>query len=146
MRWSADAMRGLAVVTLCVALVGCGQAPETPTAPVGRSAPPSAVTTPPPEYPEALACNGVGGRVDLRIRIEADGSVRESEIQKSSGNADLDAAARKAVTTWTFNPALQAGKPVAQWISVPMTFHVPQPRPERCYALDEQATDALKKP
>lgn len=145
MHWPADVGRIAALAALCLSAAGCGADTTAPVAPVGRSAPPSAVQTPPPDYPEALACNGIGGTVELRVRIEADGRIRESEIQKSSGNAELDAAARKAVTTWTFNPALQAGKPVAQWIAVPMTFHVPQPRPERCYALDEQQADALQK-
>ena len=143
MRSSAEA-RALAIGLALIAVGACtpqGPAPQ----PVGRSAPPSAVHTPPPEYPEALACNGVGGTVELRVRIEPDGRIRDTQVQRSSGNAELDGAAQKAVAGWTFNPALQSGKPVAQWISVPMTFHVPQPRPERCFALDAQQAEALKK-
>ena len=144
MRSSAELRNAVALAAALVSATAC--TPQGPApAPVGRSAPPAAVHTPPPDYPEALGCNGVGGTVELRVRIEPDGHIRDTEIQRSSGNADLDAAARKSVAAWTFNPALQAGKPVAQWITVPMTFHVPQPRPERCFALDAQQADALKK-
>lgn len=135
-------MRASAVVAFAAVLAGCGQSPAP--VPVGVSSPPAALRTPPPEYPEALACNGVGGTVQLRIRIEADGSVGQVQVQQGSGNAQLDAAAQAAVRGWTFKPAMQAGRPASQWISVPMNFHVPQPRPERCYALDEKAGDSLQ--
>ncbi|HEY4556345.1 MAG TPA: energy transducer TonB [Lysobacter sp.] len=137
-------MRTLALALAALSLAACGGGSAPPPAAVGASSPPSAVRTPPPEYPEALACNGVGGTVQLRIRIEADGRIRQTDVQKSSGNAELDAAAQAAVRGWTFNPAKQAGKAVAQWIAVPMTFHVPQPRPERCFALDEQQAGSLQ--
>lgn len=130
----------LATGAAALLLAGCNA--PAPTAPVGRSSPPVAVSTPPPAYPEALACNGVGGTVQLRVRIEADGRIREAELQQGSGNAELDAAARAAVTSWTFRPAMQAGKPVAQWIAVPMTFRVPPA--DRCEALKAQGEDALK--
>ena len=136
-------MRALAVGLAALSLAACGGTAPAPVA-SGASSPPSAVDTPPPAYPEALACNGVGGTVQLRIRIEADGRIRQTEIQTGSGNAELDAAAQAAVRDWTFNPAKQAGRPVAQWIAVPMTFHVPQPRPERCFALDEQQAGSLQ--
>ena len=108
MRCSADVLRAGALALAC-ALAGCSAQPDAATAPVGRSAPPTAVETPPPAYPEELACNGVGGTVGLRVLIGTDGHIRDSEIQQGSGNALLDAAARSAVASWTFNPALQAG-------------------------------------
>jgi protein TonB len=112
--------------------------------PVGRSGPPAAVETPPPDYPEALACAGVGGTVQLRVNIGTDGRIGQVEVQQGSGNADLDAVAAKAVRAWTFRPAMQMGQPVAKWIAVPMTFHVPQPRPEHCFVLDEQQGASLQ--
>jgi protein TonB len=134
----------LAITFSTVLLAACGESP--PPAPVGRSSPPAAIETPPPSYPETLACNGVGGIAQLQIRIEPDGRVGEVKVQKSSGNADLDAAGTQAVRNWKFRAAMQAGKPVAQWIAVPMNFRVPQPRPERCFALDEQQAGKLQAP
>ncbi|TZF84432.1 energy transducer TonB [Cognatilysobacter lacus] len=135
-------MRLLPVAALFVLLVGCDSG--APVAPLGVSSPVTAVDTPPPAYPERLACNGVGGTVQLRVHIETDGHIRQSEVQQSSGNAELDTAAQQAVLKWTFRPEMQAGHAVAKWIAVPMTFHVPQPRPEHCFVLDEQAQGALK--
>lgn len=111
---------------------------------VGPSGPPAAVETPPPEYPEALACAGVGGTVQLRVQIETDGRIRNVEVQQGSGNAQLDAVAAAGVKAWKFRPAMQAGKPVPKWIAVPMTFHVPQPRPQHCFVLDEQQAGSLQ--
>ncbi|MGY3264980.1 energy transducer TonB [Lysobacter sp. HA35] len=144
MRWSAD-VRVAALGFVVATLTACSQGAAPPTAPVGQSAPPSAVSTPPPGYPEALACAGVGGTVQMRVLIGTDGHISQTEVVTGSGNRDLDAAAQAAARTWTFNPALQAGKPVAQWIAVPMTFHVPTERPEACDAQEQAAAEALQK-
>jgi periplasmic protein TonB len=137
-------MRALAVAPLLLLLAACDGGAPAPATPVGRSGPPAAVDTPPPTYPEALACAGVGGTVQLRVNVGTDGRIGQVEVQQSSGNADLDAVAAKAVRAWKFRPAMQAGTPIAKWIAVPMTFHVPQPRPQHCFVLDEQQKDALK--
>jgi protein TonB len=136
-------MRTVATAALVVFLAGCDAGAPVTDVPTGRSGPPAAVETPPPEYPEALACAGVGGTVQLRVNIGTDGRIGQVEVQQGSGNADLDAVAAKAVRAWTFRPAMQMGKPIAKWIAVPMTFHVPQPRPQHCFVLDEQQAGAL---
>ncbi|WP_162823714.1 energy transducer TonB [Lysobacter sp. TY2-98] len=135
--------RLIATTGLVFALTGCSQ--NVPPAPVGRTAPPSAVNTPPPGYPESLACAGVGGTVQLRVLIGVDGHVANTELVAGSGSAELDKSAEAAVRDWTFNPALQAGKPTQQWITVPMTFHVPSERPEACDAREQAAVEALQK-
>jgi protein TonB len=137
-------MRLVVSAALVVLLAGCDAGTPASNVPVGRSGPPAAVDTPPPEYPEALACAGVGGTVQLRVNIGTDGRIGQVEVQQGSGNADLDAVAAKAVRAWTFRPAMQMGQPVAKWIAVPMTFHVPQPRPEHCFVLDEQQGASLQ--
>lgn len=127
----------IALAALAAALVsGCVETPQTPT--VGHSAPPRAVRTPPPDYPEALACEGIGGRVDLRVTITPQGGVGDVRVQRSSRNAQLDQAAVAAVRGWEFAPATRGGTPVSSTISVPMSFRVPAERPERCFLLDEQ--------
>lgn len=138
MSWLADARSrvGLALA-LAMLLAGCSQG-AVPPAPVGPSRPPTAVKTPPPAYPEALACDGIGGTVQLLVRVGVDGRIGHVEMQRGSGNAQLDQAAAAAVRDWEFRPALQAGTPVERKIAVPMTFHAPVERPTRCFALDEQ--------
>ena len=138
MRWLAERwLRALGVVGALVLLAGCGNAPA-PVPTVGHSEPPRAVSTPPPEYPEVLACDGIGGTVDLRVTIDPNGRAGAIRLQKSSRNASLDEAAIAAVRTWQFRPATRGGKPVPFTISVPMTFNAPVERPDRCFALDEQ--------
>ena len=59
----------------------------------------------------------------LNILVNPDGSVARLEIVKSSGYARLDESARKTVqSSWKFEPARQAGKPVAAWVIVPIQF------------------------
>ncbi|GAB2517203.1 energy transducer TonB [Lysobacter humi (ex Lee et al. 2017)] len=136
MHWRADRL----VLPLAAALVltACGGAPKPPAAPVGRQEPPRAVETPPPDYPEALACEGIGGEVDLRITIRPDGSVGDIRVQRGSGRPELDDAAKRAVATWKFKPATRGGAPIPIMIAVPMTFRPPLEKPQRCFALQEQ--------
>ena len=138
MRCWVEPMRRAALAGLVLAvLAGCGADPaQAPT--VGRSEPPRAVRTPPPDYPEALGCDGIGGRVDLRITITPQGGVGAVALQKSSGQPQLDEAAIAAVRTWEFAPATRGGRPVSSTISVPMNFNPPAERPDRCFVLDEQ--------
>lgn len=138
MRCWVEPMRRAALAGLVLAvLAGCGADPaQAPT--VGRSEPPRAVRTPPPDYPEALGCDGIGGRVDLRITITPQGGVGRVALQKSSGQPQLDEAAIAAVRTWEFAPATRGGRPVSSTISVPMNFNPPAERPDRCFVLDEQ--------
>lgn len=138
MRSPADALRRLALAAAAaVALAACGPQPA-PAPTVGHSTPPRAVRTPPPAYPDALGCEGVGGRVDLRLTIEPTGRIGAVKLQKGSGHVQLDEAAIAAVRGWEFTPATRGGKPVSSTIAVPMTFNAPVERPDRCFALDEQ--------
>lgn len=138
MRSSAERLgRGTLLAALVGALAACAEPPADQTANLGRQEPPRAVETPPPDYPEALACDGVGGTVDLRVTIAPDGSVGPIKLQGTSGNQTLDEAAIAAVRTWRFKPATRGGEPFPFTISVPLTFNPPVERPERCFALDE---------
>lgn len=117
-------------------LAGCGQVPPPPQ-PVQRT-PPRARETPPPVYPEALACDGIGGQTTLQVEIGAEGRPTGIRIQNGSGQAALDAAAVEAVRGWQFAPATAKGRPVSTRIQVPITFTPPAVRPDRCFALDDE--------
>ena len=138
MRSAADGLRRLALAAgVVLVLAACGPQPaSTPT--VGHSTPPRAVRTAPPAYPDALGCEGIGGRVDLRVTIDPQGRIGAVQLQKGSGHVQLDEAAIAAVRDWEFTPAMRGGKPVPSTIAVPMTFNAPAERPDRCFALDEQ--------
>lgn len=107
-----------------------------PPAPVMAEAPKPAPPPPPipprpadylnnpkPTYPALSKRLGEEGVVRLNILVNPDGSVARLEILKSSGYARLDESARKTVqSSWKFEPARQAGKPVAAWVIVPIQF------------------------
>lgn len=73
---------------------------------------------PRPRYPDAGIAAGHEGTVDLRFLVGADGKVQADRIARSSGHATLDEAARRALATCRFRPALAGGKPVPAWTSV----------------------------
>ena len=107
-----------------------------PPAPIVAEAPKPAPPPPPipprpadyldnpkPPYPALSKRLGEEGVVRLNILVNPDGSVARLEIVKSSGYARLDESARKTVqSSWKFEPARQAGKPVAAWVIVPIQF------------------------
>lgn len=108
-------------------------APPVVVAEAPRPAPPPPPPTPPkaadylnnpkPPYPALSKRLGEEGIVRLNILVNADGSVARLEIAKSSGYARLDEVAMKTVqSSWKFEPARQAGKPIQAWVIVPIQF------------------------
>lgn len=124
---------------LATALLAACDAPPAPQSVPSTEV--KAVDTPPPEYPMALACDGIGGKVVLGLTIGTDGSVTGVETRASSGQPAFDAAALEAVRTWRFRAATHNGQPVEKFILVPMTFNAPPMEPEGCYFLDDGTPD-----
>lgn len=76
-----------------------------------------------PRYPIAEIRNGVQGTVMLRVLVDIDGTPIDVQIEKSSGNRNLDKEARQHVLrTWRFKPALRDGVPVQAYGLVPIDF------------------------
>jgi TonB family protein len=75
-----------------------------------------------PVYPSICRTMGAEGRVFLQVLVDRNGKVAKVRVLKSSGNEALDEAALEALKGSTFSPALQGDKPVAVWISYPVTF------------------------
>ena len=82
----------------------------------------SAIRTSPPVYPVDVLKQGVTGTVVLIVDVAADGSVSAAKIDRSAGDARLDAAALDAVKQWKFEPAMKDGKPVPGRVRVPVEF------------------------
>lgn len=111
-------------------------APAPPPAPVAAMAsaplpsppppmPPRPVdylNNPKPTYPALSRRLGEEGSVHLRVLVNADGSVARLEMAKSSGHPRLDRSAMETVPSWKFVPAQQGGKPIADWVTVPIQF------------------------
>ena len=124
----------------CTALAACAPAPEGP--PVQAPTDLMAVDTPPPAYPEALACDDIGGQTVLTVTVGPEGRPTNVRVKQSSGQPELDAAAVEGVKVWQFRAATRAGQAVATDIQVPVTFKPPTMRPDRCFALDEERRDS----
>jgi protein TonB len=75
-------------------------------------------------YPRLLKDAGIGGTVMVWVFIDTQGVVKNSQVQKSSGNAGLDEAALISAQNFTFSPALNRDKRVPVWVAIPITFAV----------------------
>jgi protein TonB len=63
------------------------------------------------------------GTVMLRVLVDVDGGPLEVTIEVSSGNRELDRAARAQVLkSWKFQPAMQDGRAVQAYGRVPVNF------------------------
>lgn len=121
------------------------QPQETPVAPAAAQASPAAATAPDsaagndapvtlphlnadylnnpaPDYPPASRQFGEQGRVLLHAMINADGSVEQVALRKSSGFERLDQAALDAVKHWRFVPARRGEQQVSAWVVIPVSF------------------------
>lgn len=76
----------------------------------------------PPVYPKAAFDQGISGKVVLRVEVRADGSAGDIRVLSSQPAGVFDAASVAAARQWTFEPALQDGKPVAAALRIPLTF------------------------
>ncbi len=71
-----------------------------------------------PAYPTSAARNGETGTVTLALMVGADGRVKDSRIQSSSGSRVLDRAAVNALSMCQFKPAMNNGVAEAGWAQI----------------------------
>jgi protein TonB len=81
---------------------------------------PVLVSMPQPEYPEMARSAELEGQVLVRALVGKDGLVHDAQIAQSIPL--LDEAAKAAVMKAVFKPAIQANKPVAVWVAIPIRF------------------------
>lgn len=79
---------------------------------------------PQPEYPPIAKRMGEEGKAVLRVLVNDKGRPERVEVQKSSGSARLDEAARQAVLRALFKPFMEDGKAVAAYAIVPIKFQL----------------------
>jgi protein TonB len=77
-----------------------------------------------PIYPDEAVRHGEQGAVILLIQVSPDGLASGVDIARSSGFNSLDRAARDAVATWRFLPAVRDGQPVASSMSMRIVFRL----------------------
>ena len=105
-------------------------APATPPAPAAPAQPRTItsgieyIQPPQPEYPPISRRMGEEGKAVLRVLVNEKGRPERVELQKSTGIARLDEAARKAVLRALFKPFIEDGKAVPAYAIVPINFQL----------------------
>lgn len=82
------------------------------------------LSNPPPRYPMASRRAGEQGTVMLRVLVSREGAAARVELERSSGSAHLDAAARETVKAWRFTPARRGAEAIESWMIVPVVFRL----------------------
>lgn len=70
------------------------------------------------DYPKASLMNEEQGTVSMSFLVNADGSVAESKLDKTSGFKNLDKAALKSIAGCKFKPGTKDGAPAQTWTKV----------------------------
>ncbi|MDB5749020.1 MAG: energy transducer TonB [Massilia sp.] len=70
------------------------------------------------EYPKASLMNEEQGTTTMSFLVNADGSVVDSKLDKSSGFKGLDKAAQKGLSACKFKPGSKDGAPAQTWAKV----------------------------
>nr|WP_284691728.1 energy transducer TonB [Pinirhizobacter soli] len=79
----------------------------------------------PPQYPREAVEGRHQGIVRLLVFVDAGNHVTDVKIDRSSGFAELDGAAKAAAWNWKFLAAARDGRPVDGIARVPVTFNLP---------------------
>lgn len=88
-----------------------------------RNAPARFTSQTPPHYPKAAVDGKIGGQVELKLLVGADGSVKHVEVASSQPAGVFDQMSIDAAKQWQFKPATNAkGQPVAGYVMVPVIF------------------------
>jgi len=75
-------------------------------------------------YPPVLRDAGIGGEVRVFFYIDAEGRVKTTRLDRTSGYGQLDEAALQVASLYRFSPALNRDTRVPVWVSFPVTFAV----------------------
>lgn len=83
------------------------------------------LSAPRPEYPIRARQIGFEGKVDLAVKIAADGSVEQVDVIESSGREDCDQSALSTLLhRWRFAPAVLKGEPITSREVVVVRFQL----------------------
>ena len=85
---------------------------------------PCPISIPEPQYPNQARLGGIEGMAVVKVLVEANGHVIWAEIHRSSGSNLLDNAALDAAKRARFSPAMQDGRSVRVWVSIPYNFRL----------------------
>ncbi len=89
-----------------------------------HEAKPTYRSNPSPKYPRIARIRGFQGNVLLDVLVNADGTVDDIKIFKSSGHPVLDRSAESTVKQWLFEPGRIGKRKVDMWVRVPIRFEL----------------------
>jgi protein TonB len=87
-----------------------------------RSLPTALPDNPSPVYPVSATRRAAQGVVVVALSIDSNGHVAAATLHRSSGHADLDAAAMTAARLWKFQPARRGQRAVGITVLKPFRF------------------------
>jgi D-alanyl-D-alanine endopeptidase (penicillin-binding protein 7) len=118
LNWKA-AIPVLGLAAVCMGMVACSTpAQQQPGSENSTRAMADFSSCKKPVWPEEDHAAQHQGTVSLQFLINADGSVAESGIKKSSGYPGLDEAARVGIEKCHFHPATKDGQAVQSWMQM----------------------------
>ncbi len=93
--------------------------------------PASTVLTPPHEkpgkqavtYPKDAASEGVGGTVKLKLLVDTEGNIKESQVLESGGDKRLLRATVEGLRTTGLTAGTVDKKPTEMWVTAEVTFN-----------------------
>ncbi|MEP6940821.1 MAG: energy transducer TonB [Rudaea sp.] len=99
-------------------------APAQAAAPAGSNRDATLVTRVSPVYPNDAARNHQEGWVEVSFVVSADGKVRDASVVNATPARVFNAAALRAVQSWTFQPRIENGKPAEQTVRTRIEFRL----------------------
>lgn len=84
--------------------------------------PPQPVVRVPPVYPYRARERGIEGVVQVKLLVNADGSVGDVQILDARPRGMFEDAVMKCVPQWKFNPGKVEGKAVTAWVVTAVEF------------------------
>jgi protein TonB len=83
------------------------------------------LSAPAPKYPRGALMRQIEGTVLLQVLVGIDGRPLDVTVSQSSGNRELDEAARSQILKhWSFRPAMKNGQAVQAIGLVPVAFNL----------------------
>jgi protein TonB len=84
--------------------------------------PPQAIAKIPPVYPYKARERGTEGVVQVKLLVNADGTVGQVIILDARPKGLFEESVMKAVPKWRFNPGVIDGQPVTAWVVTNIRF------------------------
>ncbi|WP_338767924.1 energy transducer TonB [Massilia sp. METH4] len=76
------------------------------------------------EYPRSSIANEEQGTVSMSLLVSANGEVKDSRLNKSSGYRTLDSAAMRKMAACRFAPGTKDGAPADTWTRVDYAWKI----------------------